>query len=121
MTDEIIIFNSRDELLRQPISKIVFFEADGNYTNIIMANKLRGSVLMNLSGIERSLAIQLGQKGSIFMRIGKSLIVNTLFIYRINIIKQKLILSDCEHFAFELSVSKEALKKVKEIVLQTKK
>ena len=55
------------------------------------------------------------------MRIGKSLIVNTLFIYRINIIKQKLILSDCEHFAFELSVSKEALKKVKEIVLQTKK
>ena len=31
--------NTRDEFLRMDISKIVYFEADGNYTNIMLANK----------------------------------------------------------------------------------
>ena len=45
--DNRIFFNSRDERLRIDISKIVYFEADGNYTDIIVINKLRASVCMN--------------------------------------------------------------------------
>ena len=35
-TTNFLFFNSRDELLRLDISKIVYFESDGNYTNIIL-------------------------------------------------------------------------------------
>ena len=44
--------NSRDEFLRIDISKIVYFEADGNYTNIVLANKLKGVVCMNLAAMK---------------------------------------------------------------------
>lgn len=36
-----IYFNSRDELIRLSINSIVYFESDGNYTNVITINKLR--------------------------------------------------------------------------------
>ena len=36
-----LYFNTRDELNRIDVAKIVYFEADGNYTDIVMVNKLR--------------------------------------------------------------------------------
>ena len=45
-----------------------------------------------------------------FIRIGKSLIVNRDYIAFINQVRQKLILSDCRSFRYEVSASKEALK-----------
>ena len=45
--NEFLFFNSRDELLRLDISKIVFFEGEGNYTSIVSANNLKGVVCIN--------------------------------------------------------------------------
>ena len=115
-----VFFNSRDELQRIEVSKIVYFEADGNYTTIVMINKLRASVGMNLGEMERVLAAQIGDESQRFMRIGKRFIVNMNYIYQVDIQKQVLMLSDCEHFLFQMPVSKEALKTVKELVIQTK-
>ena len=44
-----LYFNTRDELNRIDVSKIVYFEADGNYTTVVMVNKLRAAIYMNLS------------------------------------------------------------------------
>ena len=115
-----IYFNSRDELQRIEVSKIVYFEADGNYTDIVMVNKLRASILMNLGEMEKALAAQLGVEAQMFMRIGKRFIINLRYVYSINVLKQQLILSDYDHFAFQVSISKEALKKMKELMLQTR-
>ena len=115
-----IFFNSRDELHRIEVSKVVYFEADGNYTDIVMVNKLRASVCMNLGEMEKALAEQLGPTDKTFMRIGKRFIINMQYIYQINVLKQQLILSDYDHFAFQISVSKDALKKMKELMLQTR-
>ena len=115
-----IFFNSRDELLRIETSKIVYFEADGNYTDIIMVNKLRAAVCMNLSEMEKALAAQIGDEAKRFMRIGKRFIINMRYVYQINVLKQQLILSDYDHFAFQVSISKEALRKMKELMLITK-
>ncbi len=115
-----IFYNSRDELHRIDISKIVYFEADGNYTDIVMVNKLRAAVLMNLSEMEKNLALQLGDGANCFMRIGKRFIINMQYVYSINVLKQQLILSDYDHFAFQISVSKDALKKMKDLVLAAK-
>jgi DNA-binding LytR/AlgR family response regulator len=115
-----IFFNSRDELQRIDVSKIVYFEADGNYTDIVMVNKLRASVCMNLGEMEKAVAAQIGDAAKIFMRIGKRFIINMQYVYSINVLKQQLILSDYDHFAFQVSISKEALRKMKELMLVTK-
>ena len=115
-----IFFNSRDELQRIEVSKIVYFEADGNYTDIVMINKLRASVCMNLGEMEKALAVQLGDDSKQFMRIGKRFIINMHFVYSINIQKQQLILSDYDHFAFQISISKDALRRMKELMLNTR-
>lgn len=107
--------NSRDELLRIDISKIVYFEADGNYTNIILINKLKGVVCMNLSQMQKLLTEKLKEQAIIFARIGKKHIINHTYVYQINLNKQRLILSDGSTFAFKLDVSKEALKRLKDL------
>ena len=54
------------------------------------------------------------------MRIGKRFIINMHYVYHINVLKQYLIMSDYDHFAFQISISKEALKKMKELMHETK-
>ena len=115
-----IYFNSRDELIRLPINSIVYFESDGNYTNVVTINKLRSTIGMNLGDMEKALASQLGPVSTSFIRIGKRYIVNRNFIYKFNIQKQILVLSDLMHFAFQLSISKEALKNMKQLLMESK-
>ena len=120
MTQKIIYFNSRDKLIRLDIHKIVYFEGDGNYTYIVNANKHKVCLTLNLAHTEEALAAQLGDEAKQFMRIGKRFIVNMNYIYQVDIQKQTLMLSDSEHFLFQMPVSKEALKTVKELVIRTK-
>ena len=115
-----LYFNTRDELNRIEVSKIVYFEADGNYTTVVMVNKLRAAIYMNLGEMEKALTEQLGPDDRTFMRIGKRFIINMQYIYQINVLKQQLILSDYDHFAFQVSISKDALRKVKELMLETR-
>ena len=120
MTQQKIYFNSRDKLIRIEVQKIVYFEGDGNYTYIVTANKHKVCITLNLTHTEEALAAQLGDNAKQFMRIGKRFIVNMNYIYQVDIQKQVLMLSDCERFLFQLPVSKEALKTVKELVIRTK-
>ena len=120
MTQQRLYFNSRDKLIRLDIQRIVYFEGDGNYTYIVTANRQKVCLTINLSHTEEALASQLGESAKQFMRIGKRFIVNMNYIYQVDILKQTLMLSDCEHFLFQLPVSKEALKTVKELVIQTR-
>ena len=113
-----IIFNTRDQILRLEISKIVYFEADGNYTKVVMANKLNTLLPTGLSHIEKLLATQLQEKdAATFIRVGKRFIINRRFIYLVNMAKQCLVLSDFDNFAFQLPLSKVALKNLKDLVV----
>lgn len=112
-----IFFNSRDQLLRLNLNDIIYFEADGNLTYIFTANKLKGTVNMNLGKMETFLTTQYGKKASFFMRVGKKFIINMNYIYLINVAKQILVLSDYHTFAFQVPLSKDALKKVKELLI----
>ena len=121
MESNFIIFNSRDQLLRIDLNEIVYFEGDGNLTYIFTSNKLKGVVNMNLGKMEDYLATEYGMKAVFFLRVGKKFIINMNYIYLINVAKQNLVLSDYRNFAFQISVSKEALKKVKDLVLIAKR
>lgn len=120
-TMEYLLLNSRDELLRIDISNIVYFEADGNYTNVYLCNKLKGTVCMNLSRMQQALTAQLKDKATRFARIGKSYIINLNYVYSIQILKQRLVLSDQSTFAFQISISKDALKALRDLFLKNSK
>lgn len=107
--------NTRDEFLRIDISKIVYFEAEGNYTNIVLSNQLKGIVCMNLARMQQILSENLKEHASVFARVGKKYIINHTFVYQINVPKQTLVLSDGENFTYRLGISKEALKNLKDI------
>lgn len=110
-----LYLNSRDEFYRVDISKIIYFEADGNYTNFYLGNNQKGVVLMNLAQMQSLLSERLKEKASIFARIGKRYIVNLNFVYHIEVVRQRLVLSDGGTFVYALTVSKEALRKLKEM------
>lgn len=112
-----LYFNSRDEFFRVDVSKIIYFEGDGNYTNFILNNNQRGTVLMNLSQMQTVLSDSLKEDASIFARIGKRFIINLNYVYHIEVLKQRLTLSDGEAFSYQLTISKEALKKLKEMYI----
>ena len=110
-----LFLNSRDELLRLDISRIAYFEADGNYTNIMMANGLKGIVCMNLAKMKEVLEASLKEKAAIFARIGKKYIINLGFVFKIDVARQNLVLSDGISFSYSLSLSKDALKGLKDV------
>ena len=120
MDRQLLVFNSRDEMLRIDVSRIVYFEADGNYTYIVTCNKLKSAVCMNLGLMEDVLANRLREKKSIFARIGKKYIVNLNYVYKISPLKKQLVLTDFSNFAYQLEVSRDALKSLKDIMLQIK-
>ncbi len=111
-----IIFNRRNELLRVPLAKAMFYEAFGNYCYGVFPNKQKVMLPVSLVQAEQLLA-RTGEKGQdTFIRIGKKFIVNANMIVQLNFAKQQLILSDFDHPGnFALPVSKEALRQVKEL------
>lgn len=117
MRTKYLFLNSRDEFFRVDISKIVYFEGDGNYTSFVLCNNERGTLCMNLAQTQKILVENLREQASIFARVGKKYIVNLTYVFHIALLKQTLTLTDGERFTYRLPVSKEALKKLKELYL----
>ena len=111
-----IIISKGTELLRIPQEKLVYISSEGNYSNVVTVDNRKRLVTYQLGQIEKVIGSQLGADGNLFIRIGKSLIINRTYIYYINIPKQKLILSDAERFNHTVTASKEALKQLKELL-----
>lgn len=118
---EYLYFNSRDELLRISKPCIVYMEAAGNYTVINQINGEKGVVCVALAKMEKMLTLSSGEEKSVkFARVGKSHIINLNYIYRIVPLKQELVLSDQKTFSYTLDISKDALRKLKELISERK-
>lgn len=119
-TAKYIYLSSRDELLRINIAKVVYMEADGNYTKIFLPNNLSGTVCISLSKMEKLIADKVTADKAKFARIGKRYIVNLAYIFRINVLRQELVLSDQSSFNVTLAISHDALKNLKDAILNRK-
>lgn len=117
---EYIYFNSRDEFLRIETSHIAYCIAEGNYTRIVLTNGYEGLVCMNLGKMATTISQCLHDKANSFARVGKCHIVNLNYILSINTLKQTLELSDQKTFLFSLNISKDALKKLKDLIILAK-
>ena len=112
-----IIISSTNELVRVLPERIVYISSDGNYSTMVLHDKTEHLFTFNLSHFQKLIEKQLKDEASQFIRIGKSLIINRDYIYRINLTKQQLVMSDMAlNQAFMLSASKEALKQLKQLL-----
>ena len=108
-----IIISKGTELVRVPADCLMYVSSDGNYSNLVTSDGRSRIVTFQLGQIEDVINDQLGDDGMIFLRLGRSLIINTEYIYFVDVAKQMLTLSDFHGSFHELSASKEVLAKLK--------
>lgn len=116
--DKILLFNTRDELTRIRLESVCYFESDGNYTSVYFINGVKTSLLTSLVHLEELIAGVFSDSRNLFIRIGKKYIVNSAYIFQINVLRQRLILTDLKTpTVYTLPVSKEALKNLKALYM----
>ena len=113
----ILYLNTRDEMLRVDLRKVLYFKADRNYTDVYFVNGVHVTLPTGLMSIEQMLENdKLRGRTMPFVRLGRSLIVNISYILHINVVKQELTLSDMSMPGCQrITVAKEALRKLKEL------
>ena len=117
MSNKVLIISNANELVRIKPERVVYVESDGNYYTMVLHDKTEQVFTMNLAHFQQMIEEQLGKEAMTFIRIGKQLIVNRAYIFKINPNKQQLIMSDMDkNIAFELQASKEALKQLKALI-----
>lgn len=112
--DRYLMIKTRDELLRIKIGQILYFEADRNYTKLLLSNGIQFTFAINIGKIEELLEKQVSSSNDMLVRVGKSHIINKTHILQINLPKQKLLLLTQEGKPRELVISKDPLKQLKE-------
>lgn len=118
-----IIFNTRDELIKVDIDKMIYAMAEDNYVHLFFRNGQSVMVTTTLQSLEQLiLSVIAKNKKGVYTRIGRKYIVNNSYIMQINTLKQQLVLSDMDVIQpITLNVSKEALKVLKSTITETKK
>jgi DNA-binding LytR/AlgR family response regulator len=109
-----LIIKTRDELLRIKIGQILYFEADRNYTKLLLSNGIQFTFAINIGKIEEILEKQVTGSSDILIRVGKSHIINKNHILQINLPKQRLLLLTADNKPKELIISKDPLKTLKD-------
>ena len=85
-----ICINTRDELRLIDLDKVVYLKACGNYSDFFFANGHVRSELSCLSDFEQLINSHYASEPSPFVRLGRSLLVNTAYIASVNVNKQNL-------------------------------
>lgn len=118
-----IIFNTRDELIKVDIDKMIYAMAEDNYVHLFFRNGQSVMVTTTLQSLEQLiLSVIAKNKKGVYTRIGRKYIVNNIYIMQINTLKQQLVLSDMDVIKpITLNISKEALKVLKSSITENKK
>lgn len=117
-----IMFNTRDELVKVDVDKMVYAMAEYNYVRLFFRNGQNILVSTTLQSLEQLiLSVIAKNKKGVYTRIGRRYIVNNTYIIQINTLKQQLVLSDLDVIKpIVLNVSKEALRTLKQSITATK-
>jgi DNA-binding LytR/AlgR family response regulator len=117
VSNKVLIISNANELVRIKPERVVYVESDGNYSTMVLHDKTEQVFTMNLAHCQQLMEEQLGKEAMTFIRLGKQLIINRAYIFKINVNKQQLIMSNTEvNNAFTLQASKEALKQLKALI-----
>ena len=103
------------ELVRVATDEIVYVRADGNYSDLVLTNGKSRKMTFQLHFFDEVFQ-QL--QNNMFVRVGRSLIVNKRYIHVINLTEQILVFSgqQIKSDIKPVNVSREALKQLKELL-----
>lgn len=114
---EKICINGRDALFVLDLAKVACFKADTDYTTVYYMSGLTTTLSMGLNKVESIIAAVPKSRTCDYVRVGRSYIINQAFLYQIQVLRQKLILSD-GHKLITLPATKEALKRYKQYIYE---
>lgn len=84
--------NTSTELLRVNVDDIIYVEADGNYCMMHLKGDIIQNLWFNMKHFSSLIEEQMKDDMPVFIEVGRSLIINRKYIYRINPRKGDLIL-----------------------------
>ncbi|MBQ7488908.1 MAG: LytTR family transcriptional regulator [Bacteroidales bacterium] len=98
------------EVLRFSVGSIVYVSAAGDYSHIHTMDGNDHTVTLQMGAIEKMMEQQLqnAEEGEL-IRVGKSLIVNMRYVFKVNPTRKQIVLTDNHTFKFNLEASKDAL------------
>ena len=103
---------TNSEIIRIPTDEIIFIKGDGNYSDIFLANGKKENVISQLHDLMDKLTTL---NYNPFYRVGKSLIINRDYVFKVNPGLQRIILSYSRlEKDILIKASKDALKNLKE-------
>lgn len=116
MNSAFLVISTNADLVRIAARHVVYITSDGNYSTIVQTGNEMRVVTTQLGKIEQLIDEQSPELEWMFVRIGKSLIININSVHYINIPKQQLVLVDALQNRHTLTASREALKALKELI-----
>ena len=109
--------NSRDELFVLDLDKVAYIQASGNYSRIVYIGGMQMMITLGLSKLVGMIKMIVPKdRRSPFVRLGRSLLVNQTYLTHINVLKQRLTLSDNQEHSYVLDVPKALLKAYKDLI-----
>ncbi len=108
-----LTISNATELRRIQTRHILYISADQNYCNFHLVNGTSFQWTIQLGSLDDIIAKQLEGTDAIFVRIGRSHIINMRYVYHIQPSMQKLELMDNNANIYTLSLSQDALKHLK--------
>ena len=112
-----LCINSRDELFVLDLDKVADIQVSGNYSRIVYIGGMQMMITLGLSKLEGMIKMIVPKdRRSPFVRLGRSLLVNQTYLTHINVLKQRLTLSDNQEHSYVLDVPKALLKAYKDLI-----
>lgn len=107
------------EMVRVRTDEIIYVCADGNYSDLVLTNGRKRKMTFQLHFFEDAFK-QL--HNNMFVRVGRSLIVNKRYVYVINLKEQLLVMSGqlLNSEIKQLKVSRDALKQLMDLLIKEK-
>lgn len=88
----LIFPNTGNELLRVNIDDVVYVEADGNYCQMHLLGGDIQNLWFNMKHFSSIVEEQMVDERPVFISVGRSLIINRMYVYRINPVKSELVM-----------------------------
>ena len=116
----LIFPNTGNELLRVNTDDVVYVEADGNYCQMHLLGNDVQNLWFNMKHFSTIVESQMSDECPVFISVGRSLIINRTYIYRINPVKGELVMfgSGCNSMV-SLHASQAALTSLRDYIEST--
>lgn len=110
-----IHINGRDELLVIDLAKVAYFKAEDDYTTVYFIGGVNFMLTINLAKVEAMVATVGRSEQCNYVRIGRSIIVNEAYVFRIEVLSQKIYFCNGTNM-LQVSAPRDALKKYKQFI-----